>query len=57
MHTTQAPNGKWIIWLDGGEPVGPYDTKAEAEDDRKGMARFYKYVNKPDFMTTDARGK
>ena len=30
----------WITGLECG-PLGPYDTKAEAEDDRKGVARFY----------------
>jgi hypothetical protein len=49
-------NGKW--WITGLSlelDCGPYDTKAEAESDCRGMARFEKYQNKPGFMTSDRK--
>lgn len=48
---------KWIIWTDDKEPIGPYDTKAEAESDRAGMERFYKLHDKPGYITSDKKGK
>jgi hypothetical protein len=47
--------GVWIIW-NGREPCGPYDTKTEAESDRKGMERFYRLADKPGYMTIE-KGK
>jgi hypothetical protein len=49
--------GKWVIWTDDKEPIGPYDSKAEAESDRAGLERFYKHGHKPGYITTDRRGK
>jgi len=37
----------WILGDEDAGPMGPYDTKAEAEDDRKGVKRFYKWANLP----------
>jgi hypothetical protein len=56
MHTVQV--GKiWVIFTDDREPIGPYDTKAEAESDRKGLERFYRHGHKPGYMTTEKKGK
>ena len=33
----------WIIDRSDPEPIGPYTTKAEAEDDARGLVRFAKY--------------
>ena len=49
--------GKWVIWTDDKEPVGPYDTKAEAESDRVGMERFIRHQNKPGYITADRKGR
>ncbi len=49
-------DGKWEIT---GVPevgnCGPYGTKQEAEADKRGLERFYKYENVPGFVTTDRR--
>ena len=41
-HTITRRDGAW--WVDGFEcgPMGPYATKAEAEDDAKGVRNFYR---------------
>jgi hypothetical protein len=39
------------------DDVGPYDTKAEAEDDRKGLARTERSGRRHDFWTTEKRKK
>lgn len=33
-------DGWWILGFECG-PVGPYETKAEATDDQRGLTRFY----------------
>lgn len=52
MHVTQTPNGKWIIW-NSGRPIGPYDSKGEAESDMRGLERFEKYKDTPGYITSD----
>ncbi len=50
-------DGKW--WFTGdlpsGRPVeyGPYDTKAEAEADARGLVRTYRFEDEPGFVTTE----
>jgi len=34
--------------------MGPYETKAEAESDRRGIMRTIRYENEPGFMTSDS---
>jgi len=41
----------WIVGRD--QPIGPYDTRAEAEADRRGMARFDRYCDEPGFITSE----
>lgn len=36
----KAEDGWWIIGFE--VPMGPYETKAEAEDDARGVKRFHK---------------
>ena len=58
MLTVQKPDGKWwIIHMPaGGEPeCGPYSTKAEAEEDREGMGRFFRHCDEPGYVTTEQR--
>ena len=49
-------DGRWEIT---GVPdygnCGPYDRKQDAEADKRGLERFFKYENKPGFVTTDRR--
>jgi hypothetical protein len=50
----QRDDGWWITGLpeDIGN-CGPYDTKASAEDDRRGMERFLKFSERVGFVTSD----
>ena len=47
----KCPDG-WYFRHDGQE-VGPYATRAEAEEGRRGLARFEKYKDTPGFITSD----
>ncbi len=52
------PSGWWILGIEeDGQPLdcGPYDTKAEAESDRVGMARTLRHMDDRDWWTTDPR--
>jgi hypothetical protein len=43
-------------WITGDEeygPYGPYNTKAEADEDRRGLARTFKYSEEPGFVTNE----
>lgn len=54
MQTVQRSDGTW--WVEGVpecEPCGPYETKAEAESDRRGMKRFLRYGDQREFMTSE----
>lgn len=49
-------DGEW--WIHGPElemDVGPYPTKAEANDDMQGMKRFLRHQNTPGFVTCESR--
>ena len=45
----------WITGLPelGYPECGPYDTKAEAMDDLRGLVRFFKYGHDREFWTSD----
>ena len=44
----------WITGLpDGDADCGPYRTRAEAEEDRRGLARFYRFGHLRKFWTSD----
>jgi len=63
MIQTALPNltlaklatGWWILGLPDAPPAGPYDRKADAESDRRGMLRFFKWENRPGYITSDPR--
>jgi len=44
----------WIVGHPDG-PMGPYDTRREAEEDRRGVNRFNRYQNEPGFLTSERR--
>lgn len=53
---TVQENGQWWIMDDEDPlPIGPYKTKEQAEDDRKGLDRFYRHCNEPGYITSDKR--
>ena len=39
LRVVKRKDGWWI--LGDGEPIGPYDKKADADDDRYGLRAFY----------------
>lgn len=45
----------WIIDVPGTDDCGPYPRKEEADEDRRGMERFFKYQDKRGFVTTERR--
>lgn len=46
--------GFWFFTHDSVN-YGPYDTKQEAADDLRGVRRFDKYKDEPDYITTDSQ--
>ena len=42
MKTVKKDDGWWITEMPEGDDCGPYDTKAEALDNLRGLRRFYK---------------
>jgi hypothetical protein len=47
----KRPDGWWIAGIPDCEPCGPYDTRAEAESDRRGMERFLRHQHLANFVT------
>ena len=43
--------GQWYILGPWDKPCGPYKTKADAEEIRRGLLRTYKYHNEIGFIT------
>jgi len=41
-------------WIEP-EHYGPYATRKEAEEDRRGLDRFEKHADKPGFVTCEMR--
>jgi len=50
---TKLIRGSWWIVGHSDGPMGPYSTRAEAEDDRRGLMRFEQHENKPGYVTGD----
>ena len=50
LRTARLGRYWWIVGDEEDGPYGPYDTRAEAEDDRKGVLRFEKF---PDDISID----
>ena len=57
LTLAKRTDGYWIVGLeDDGRPLdcGPYSSKAEAEDDRRGLERSAKYEDRKGFVTADS---
>jgi hypothetical protein len=52
MKSVKRDDGWWVTDIPDCQDCGPYDTKAAAEDDRKGMERTEKYGHKRSFWTS-----
>lgn len=53
MVVTQIDGKWWILDPHDPDPLGPYQNKADAEADARGLKRFYRYENVPGFITSD----
>jgi hypothetical protein len=49
-HTTA---GWWILGVPDEPPCGPYETRAEAQSDRRGMSKFFRLADRPGYVTVD----
>ena len=52
MESVKKSDGWWVTGVPEFEDCGPYETKELAEDDRRGMERFYKHKDEPGYITT-----
>lgn len=51
METVHRPDGWWIVNVpDTITECGPYDTRADAEQDRRGMAAFFRRCDDLEWM-------
>jgi hypothetical protein len=57
MHCKRRDDKWWILGVPETDPegCGPYDVKADAEEDMHGLERFYQHLDEPRFFTTDSR--
>lgn len=62
MKLQQRPDGWWITDMPVTEygtakplDCGPYDTKDDAEDDRRGLEQFQLHWDEPGFLTSEER--
>lgn len=54
MKSVKRDGEWWITNMPDDEPdCGGYPTKADAEDDRKGLVQFFKHSHKRSFWTGD----
>lgn len=56
MTTEPRADGWWVVGLPDDpneEGCGPYKTKAEAEEIRRGLERTYKHWEEPGFVTCE----
>ncbi len=53
METIYLSGSWWITGVPDCCDVGPYKTKADAEEIRRGLERTYKYMDEPGFITSD----
>ena len=54
LQTMKKGKTWWIVGDDDAGPMGPYDNKQQAEEDRVGVARFHRHKDDPEFITGSA---
>ncbi len=57
MQTTRRKTGWWITDVPECDDCGPYTTRAEADDDRRGLERFGRWGHKRAFVTCEPQAK
>ncbi len=56
MKAIQRGDEWWITDMPNDcSDCGPYETKADAEDDLSGLRRFYKHHDEPGFITSEEK--
>ncbi len=56
MTLQHRTDGWWIVDMpEGCDPCGPYRTKADAADDKRGLERTEKYRHERKFWTSEKR--
>lgn len=55
LTLAKLASGWWILGIPEAPPAGPYNTRAEAEASRRGMLRFFRFEDKPGYVTSDPR--
>jgi hypothetical protein len=53
MNVAKHRDGWWIENVPDCDDCGPYDTRAEADADRRGLERFAKHEHKRNFVTCE----
>jgi len=53
MKIVRRNDGWWIAEVPECKDCGPYDTKAEAQDDKRGLEAFFKHGHKRPFVTAE----
>jgi len=55
VKLVKRDDGWWIAEVPGGGDCGPYATKAEADEDRRGLERTEKNKDRRSFFTSERR--
>lgn len=55
LTTKRLGRSWWIVGDEDAGPYGPYDVRAEAEEDRRGIARTLRNQDQPGFITCETR--
>ena len=55
MEVVKRTDGWWILDVPDSNDCGPYDTRSEAEDDRRGISRCFKYEDREGYITSDPK--
>ncbi len=53
METTRRKDGWWVTGVPECEDCGPYDTRAEADSNRRGLERFERWGHKRNYVTSE----
>lgn len=55
IQIEKRDDGWWIKANSISDDCGPYETRAEADEDRGGLERTLKYIDEPGFWTSDGK--
>ena len=55
MQLERREDGWWIVDVPDAEVSGPYETRAEAASDMRGLRRFFRYGDDPGFLSSERR--